>query len=91
MNEYYEGYLLDGIAVWQLSDDIKEELDACIFLVDNAYSLQVVERNTGISRSKLSRFINNQLKSISFELYKCCKRQLSRNKVKYFKTTYYSF
>lgn len=31
MNEYYEGYLLDGIAVWQLSDDIKEELDACIF------------------------------------------------------------
>lgn len=39
MNEYYEGYLLDGIAVWQLSDDIKEELDACIFLVDNAYSL----------------------------------------------------
>lgn len=91
MNEYYEGYLLDGIAVWQLSDDIKEELDACIFLVDNTYSLRVVERNTGISRSKLSRFINNQLKSISFELWQCCKHQLSRNKVKYFKTTYYSF
>lgn len=91
MNEYYEGYLLDDISVWQISDDVKEQLDACIFLVDNAYSLRVVERNTGISRSKLSRFINSQPKSISFELYKCCKRQLSRNKVKYFKTSYYSF
>lgn len=85
MNNYYEGYQLDDIADWELAESIKEQLDACIFLVDNAYSLRVVERNTGISRSKLSRFINNQLQTVSFELYQCCKRQLNKNKVKYFK------
>lgn len=85
MSNYYEGYQLDDIVDWELSESIKEQLDACIFLVDNAYSLRVVERNTGISRSKLSRFINNQLKTVSYELYQCCKRQLMKNKGKYFK------
>lgn len=85
MNNYYEGYQLDDIADWELSESVKEQLDASIFLVDNAYSLRVVERNTGISRSKLSRFINNQLKTISFELYQCCKHQLRKSKAKYFK------
>lgn len=81
----YNNYQLDGVAVWELNKDILILLDACIFLIDNAYSLRVVERNTGISRSKLSRFINNQLKNISFELYQCCKCQLRKNKSKYFK------
>lgn len=85
MNNYYKGYQLDDLADWELSETIKELLDACIFLVDNAYSLRIVERNTGISRSKLSRFINNQLKTISFELYRCCKHQLRKSKAKYFK------
>lgn len=39
MNNYYKGYQLDDIADWELSESIKEQLDACIFLVDNAYSL----------------------------------------------------
>lgn len=85
MSNYYKGYQLDDIADWELPETTKEQLDACIFLVDNAYSLRVVERNTDISRSKLSRFINNHLKTISFELYQCCKQQLRKNKAKYFK------
>lgn len=85
MNDYYNNYQLDGVAVWELNKNIITLLDACIFLVDNAYSLRVVERNTGISRSKLSRFINHQLRNISFELYQCCKHQLRKNKSKYFK------
>lgn len=85
MNDYYNNYQLDGVAVWELNKSLITLLDACIFLIDNAYSLRVVERNTGISRSKLSRFINHQLRSISFELYQCCKQQLRKNKSKYFK------
>lgn len=85
MNNYYNNYQLDGVVTWELSKDIITLLDACIFLVDNAYSLRVVERNMGISRSKLSRFINHQLRNISFELYQCCKHQLRKNKSKYFK------
>lgn len=85
MNDYYNNYQLDGVAVWELNENVITLLDACIFLVDNAYSLRIVERNTGISRSKLSRFINRQLRNISFELYQCCKQQLRKNKSKYFK------
>lgn len=85
MNDYYNNYQLDGVAVWELNENIITLLDACIFLIDNAYSLRIVERNTGISRSKLSRFINHRLRSISFELYQCCKQQLRKNKSKYFK------
>lgn len=85
MNDYYNNYQLDGVAVWELNENVITLLDACIFLIDNAYSLRIVERNTGISRSKLSRFINHQLRSISFELYQCCKQQLRKNKSKYFK------
>lgn len=85
MDNYYNNYQLDGIAVLELNKNVTTLLDACIFLIDNSYSLRVVERNTGISRSKLSRFINNQLRNISFELYQCCKHQLRKNKSKYFK------
>ena len=42
MNDYYNNYQLDGVAVWELNKDIIILLDTYIFLVDNAYSLRVV-------------------------------------------------
>ena len=39
MDNYYNNYQLDGVAVWELNKNIITLLDACIFLIDNAYSL----------------------------------------------------
>lgn len=85
MNNYYQGYLLDGIAEWELSDNDKLLLDSCIYLIDYRCSLREVERNCLISRSTLSRQINTRLRCISFEIYNLTKHQLRDNKAKYFK------
>lgn len=85
MNNYYQGYLLDDIAEWELPNKDRLLLDSCIYLIDNKCSLREVEQNCLISRSTLSRQINTRLRYISFEIYNLVKHQLRNNKAKYFK------
>ena len=83
---YYEGYLLEnGVYNFELSDDQKDFLNCCIWIIDNKVSIRNASKNFQVSKSTLHRKINKELKSLSYELYTCVKRQLLLNKEKYFK------
>lgn len=79
----YSNYSLDGITVYDLTPRQAKLLDACIFLVDNNTSLRTTARNTYYSKSTIHRFIHTELRSVSFELYKCAKRVLNSHLSKY--------
>ena len=79
----YSNYSLDGITVYDLTLRQAKLLDACIFLVDNNTSLRTTARYTSFSKSTIHRFIHTELRSVSFELYKCAKRVLNSHLSKY--------
>ena len=79
----YGNYSLDDITVYDLAPRQAKLLDACIFLVDNNTSLRTTARNTSYSKSTIHRFIHTELRSVSFELYKCAKRVLNSHLSKY--------
>lgn len=86
MNDVYENYELnDGVYIWSLTDKDKLVLDSAIYLLDNKCSLRKLSRNMLRSKSSLHRDLTIRLRELSFELYSCCKRQLSENKEKYFR------
>ena len=81
---YYNGYLLDGISVYDLTEKDKIIIDNACILVDNNWSLRKLSRNCCRSKSQLQRDFKH-LKIISYELYKVVERVLHNNKDKYFK------
>ena len=81
---YYEGYELDDICSYELTDKETTILDNAIFLVDYNLSLRKCAREVGRSRSQLSRDFK-KLKSLSYDLYKVVNKQLINNKNKYFR------
>lgn len=78
--DYYESYQLD-IFNYELSDNDKLLLDACIWLVENRASIRGVARNFNMSKTYLHKHIHLRLRRLSFELYECVKRQLKINKL----------
>lgn len=85
-NDYYENYMLnDGVYNYTLSDKDKEVLDEAIWLIDNKVSIRKVCNEFGKSKSTIHRDLSIKLNNISSELYVCVKRQLNKNKAKYFR------
>lgn len=82
---YYNGYMLDSVYTYELTDKDIEILNNACALVDNTWSLRGLSRNCGRSRSQLSRDFQHPLKNLSYELYQCVKRTLQNNKAIYFK------
>ena len=76
-NQYYEGYLLDDIYQWELSDADKKLLDASIWLVDNRETITQTAQNNMYSKSTLHRLIHTRLRILSSELYKCVQNILN--------------
>lgn len=76
-NQYYEGYLLDDIYQWELSDADKKLLDASIWLVDNRATIRQTAQNNMYSKSTLHRLILTRLRMLSSELYKCVQNILN--------------
>lgn len=81
----YNGYLLDGIYNFDLTEHEKMILDNAHDLVDNRWSLRCLSRNVGRSRSQLSRDFQGPLKRLSYELYTLVQRTYKNNTEKYFK------
>lgn len=75
----YQGYTLDCYS-WELTKNELEYLDAVLWLVDNKASLRLTSRNCLVSKSSLHRFIHNQLRSISYDLYGVAKKILLQNR-----------
>lgn len=85
MDEYttYEGYQLDDVYTWELSDSDIDLLDAAIYLVDNRCTIRQVCKNFGkFKRATLQRHIHTKLRCLSFELYRCVCRVLKHNMTK---------
>lgn len=81
---YYEGYLLDDVYTYDLTDREKEILDNACMLVTNNWSLRELARNTSKSRSQLSRDFQKPLKYLSIELWQCVHRCYTNHYEKYF-------
>ena len=75
----YNGYTLD-CCYYQLSERDFKYLDAVLYLVDNKLSLRVAAENCLISKSSLHRFIRDELRSISYDLYGVVNKILLKNK-----------
>ena len=85
-NDYYKNYMLnDGVYSYDLSDRDTEVLDEAIWLLDNKVSIRVVCNEFGRSKSTIHRDLHIRLSSLSSELYACIKKQLCKNKEKYFR------
>lgn len=80
----YNGYALD-ICIYDLTDHEIMILDNADMLVTNKWSLRCLSRNTGRSRSQLSRDFQKPLKYISYELYKLVQRTYKENSLSYFR------
>lgn len=84
MSDYYQGYKLDDvIAEWMLSTRDKTILDCAIWIVENRTSIRQCSKEMTISKSTIHRCIHEELPHLSYELYKCCIKQLVINKKKY--------
>lgn len=78
---YYRDYLLDDIYTFDLDSRTKELLDATVDLVDNNWSLkQASDNSMCYSKSTIAKFINNELRHVSFELYQVARRTLNNHK-----------
>ena len=78
----YNGYALD-ICRYDLTDRETMILDNADMLVSNKWSLRCLSRNTGRSRSQLSRDFQKPLKYLSYELYKLVQRTYKENSRSY--------
>ena len=86
MSDYYQGYELnDVVSEWMLSNRDKHMLDCAIWIVENRSSIRQCSKNMMLSKSTIHRYIKQELPHISYELYRCCMKQLVINKNKYFK------
>ena len=83
--QYYDGYMLDNVCNYELTDLEKEILDNAIILVNQNWSLRKLSKNVGRSRSQLSRDFQKPLKRLSYDLYGCVRKVLKNNSDKYFK------
>ena len=81
--DYYRGYLLDDMYCWQLTEVQQEALDLCIWLVDYKCSIRELAKEFMISKSTVYRRIDSTKKYCN-ELYKLCRKQLNKNKEKFF-------
>lgn len=81
-NDMYQwkGYQLDSLMVFDLTEQDVHLLDACIFLVDNNYSIRKTAENVGYSKSTLHRRIHMNLRRLSYELYRCTLIVLNNHK-----------
>lgn len=77
---YYQGYQLDDILVFELTGRQIKLLDACIFLINNNATIRSASQNIGIAPSTLHRLIHTELKGLSYELYRCTVRVLKNHK-----------
>ena len=82
--KYYNGYLLDSISEWELTDKDRMILDNAHDLVDNNWSLRCLSRNVGRSRSQLSRDFQRPLKRLSYDLYLSVQRTYKNHVEQYF-------
>lgn len=80
----YEGYLID-VPAYTLTEKEEDRIKACVFLVDNGYTLRQVEANLGISDTTLDVWIHAHLPSLSKELYDCVCHQFKINLERRFK------
>lgn len=88
MDQYnsYENYELDnGTYSFELSEKDKLALDEAIWIVDNKVSIRQTAKEFCRSKSAVHTDVTVKVKSLSYELYSCVKRQLKCNKEKYFK------
>lgn len=88
MDGYYEGYELnDYIQEWMLSDKGKLVLSCGLRIVEYRESIRQCSKEMMLSKSTVHRYIKQELPQISYELYRCCLKQLVINKKKYFKAS----
>lgn len=73
---YYNNYLLDDVTVFDLTDDDKKLLDACIWMVDNNATFRVAAENCDYTRSTLCRHVHQRLPLLSCGLYRVLVDQL---------------
>lgn len=67
---YYMGYLLDdGLCNFELTDDDRKLLDACIWMIDNKASIRCTAANQCMNKSTLHKHIHTKLNKLSYELY----------------------
>lgn len=77
---YYEGYLLDDLTCYDLTDDDKLLLEASIWLVEHKSTIVSTAENFNYSKSTLHRLIHTRLNHLSDELYRCVCRILDSHK-----------
>lgn len=81
---YNDRYLLD-VFKWDLTDRDYEVLSWGDYIVDNKCSIRYASCNLGVAKSTLHENLHKKLPKLSFELYECVVRQLSKNYKRYFK------
>lgn len=80
INQYFRNYELEnGIYFFHLSEREQIYLEACADMVENNYTFRMVESNLYIPISNLHRFIHDDLKYISNELYQLVLNQINWN------------
>lgn len=80
-NDYYAGYQLnEGIEIWDLTETELIRLNVCVFFIDNNASIRETARNFCLGKSEIHRILNCKIRKLSYELCKCCKRQLVQHR-----------
>ena len=76
----FEGYELDDVLGWNLDEEEKLVLRACIWMVDNQSTVRRTAANFGYSHSTFWRRIHKKCKELSPDLYKRVCYQMKVNK-----------
>lgn len=78
---YYNGYLLDNITIYDMCNRDKKLMDACAWMIDNHTSIRKTAENFDYSRSTFHRHIHQFLPTLSSEMYTAVLRLLLEGKI----------
>lgn len=78
---YYNGYLLYDMTVFDLTEYQKRLMDACAWMIDNHSTIRKTAANFEYSKSTLHRQIHQILPMVSCEMYQVIVRLLLEGKI----------
>lgn len=79
-DQFHRMYELnDGLYFFELSEKEQKYFDACADMVEFGYTFRMIQSNWDIPKTNLHRFVHDDLKHLSYELYKLVLNQINWN------------
>lgn len=78
---YYNGYLLDDITIYDMAERDTVLMDACAWMIDNHSTIRKTAENFNYPRSTFHRHIHHILPTLSREMYTVIGRLLLEGKI----------